>query len=212
MLAAAMTQGDTLATSKPPHQRKSNVRPQSAARESARQVGLAEKINLGVASIAAASALIGAGLGVGGTVYGARLSASSAKSARAEDALRAACDQNLRVQGQSRDLLEQATAFLGSGDMDGFKKRLDDFNKVGTNGEANTLFAAAPNKDLSEAVDQYVASSDAVISSLIHYAALPQQVRAQGEELDSMQSALDAMRKATTQVAVQCRVQLENYK
>ena len=197
-----------MATSKSSPPKKGQARQRSVAEQPAGRVGITEKINLGVALIAAVSVLIGAGLGVGGTVYTANQSASSAKSARAEEALRSACNQNLKVQGQTRDLLLQAAVFLEVGDIDGFQKRLDDFNKLGTNGEAATLFAAAPNDALNEAVDIYVARSDAALTALIQYGAIPQQVRSQESEAAPVRSALDEMRKATMQVGIQCRLQL----
>lgn len=190
----------------PPKKRKG--RQQSRAGQPVRHVGIADKTNLRVAAIAATAALIGAGLGVGGTVYSADQSASSAKSARTEEALRSACNQNLRVQGHSRDLLSQAADFLAAGDMDAFAKRLDDFNKLGTNGEAATLFAAAPDDALTEAVDTYVRSSETAITALIRYGAIPQQVRSQEQEAASVRNALEAMREATMQVGIQCRLQL----
>lgn len=158
--------------------------------------------------IAAVSALIGAGLGVGGTIYSTHQSAKSAKAARAEDALRAACNQSLRAMGQAEVLLTEAAGFLAANDLESFGKRVDEINRVGGNGEAETLFAASPSKALTGAVDNYVIKSDESLQALIRLGAVPKGGFS-SEEATNLRTSLDAMREATASVGVQCRLQIE---
>jgi hypothetical protein len=209
MRGRALSRSQTKGTRKgsTPPQRGQNATVSGAAEK--RQLAVGDKVNLGVAGIAACAAIVGAGLGVGGSIIVAKQNADHDKDARMAEALRSACTNVLKVQGHAKEVMSRMTDALTVGDDKAFESAMAEYNKVGAGGEASVLFATGPDQGLVDAVTDYIASSERTMTAIIQFGAVPRQVRLAGGEAAPVRSELKAMLDASIAVGLECRRQID---
>ena len=158
-------------------------------------------------------AIVGALIGGGVTYWETRSTFAHEDAARAREELRSACVENLKVHMGMVHRLESARTDLTLlKDFGKFKKDLEALSKMGSEGQASTLYLTAPESIQSE-VTRFVLATEKAITMLTVLGASTSptlDIPVDDEADAAVRTAVEDARASLLRVAQACRSELSS--